>query len=356
MLNVSALTIGLKTPSSRFRVRQYIEPLRKMGCKVSELRMPIERYQTVPWIGSKVRARYMFPYYIGWETLKIICSIPNVYRANNGDIVWLQKGLMNGIVSLEPFLKKPFLFDVDDSVWLEKGRIGRFSTAKIAQMSKVVLVGNEYLADWFSAYTKKIEIIPTAVDTEKFAPAEDRHLKKGTFIIGWTGSGLNLSYLYAIEDPLFYLQKKYKAVEYQIISDRKPAFRKIPPNKVKFIKWQPSIEAEAMKEWDVGLMPLSDDELTRGKCSFKMLQYMSTGLPVVVSPVGMNCKLLCKGKIGFSAKSDKQWFKTLERLFLNREESRKMGSIGRRIVEDEFSLTVISKKIYAVMEKVSKSH
>lgn len=352
MIKVAALTPGVNTPSSRFRVRQFIAPLSKMGVEVTEYASQVEKAEPLPWIGTRVRARYVFPLFVAWEAAKMALRIPDVYRARTADIVWLQRELISGVISLEPFIKRPLIFDVDDAIWTSPP-FGRSSMAKLAGMAEVVVVGNEYLAMWFGKHAKRIEIIPTAIDTDQFSPA-DRTTLTEKFVVGWTGTGGNLSYLYEIEEPLSLFLAKHSDAELHVISDRKAVFQKLPSCQVKCIKWAPEVEAVGLKRWDVGLMPLTDDEFTRGKCSFKMLQYMSTGLSVVVSPVGMNCELLSKGTIGFPASSNNEWFESLEWLYLHRNESKRMGMCGRDIVEREYSQSIVCSKLRSVIESVAK--
>lgn len=354
MIKVAALTPGVNTPSSRFRVRQFIAPLSKMGVEVTEYASQVEKAEPLPWIGTRVRARYVFPLFVAWEAAKMALRIPDVYRARRADIVWLQRELISGVISLEPFISRPLILDVDDAIWTSPP-FGRSSMAKLAGMAEVVVVGNEYLANWFGKYAKRIEIVPTAIDTDKFSPAV-RTVLAERFVVGWTGTGGNLSYLYGIEEPLSLFLAKHADAELHVISDRKAVFRKLPSHQVKCIAWSPEIEAVTLKTWDVGLMPLTDDEFTRGKCSFKMLQYMSTGLPVVASPIGMNGELLSRGTIGFSANSNHEWFQALEWLYIHRNESKGFGSLGREIVEREYSQSVVSKKLRSIIGSVAKTN
>ena len=264
---------------------------------------------------------------------------------------------MRGKISLEPFIRAPFIFDIDDAIWAYKdSRIDRMSIGSIARLAETVVVGNEYLADWFRQYTKKIEIIPTAIDTDRFSPALQSEINHKKFVIGWTGLGSNLPFLYEIESPISKLMNKYSTIELHILSNNKPAFTSLPADRVKFIPWEPKIENTTLKNWDVGIMPLPDTKLTRGKCSFKMLQYMATGIPVVVSPVGMNRAVLSKGRIGFRAASHKDWFESIQWLYLNRKEGKKLGRCGRAIVEQEYSRKVICERLHSLfMRTANKS-
>jgi glycosyltransferase involved in cell wall biosynthesis len=353
MIKVAALTAGKKTPSSRFRVRQHICSLGKTGIDVEEIIPLIPKNSLLPLIGGKIRVRYILPIFICWELLKIIARIPSVFRANQANLIWLQRELVPGIISLEFFLRKPYVFDVDDAIWTSKP-FGRLCVGLIAKRASRVIVGNQYLAEWFGRYNELIEIVPTAIDIERFYPnptSKNDH----KFVIGWTGTSINFPHLYSIENSLCSFIDKYKnesQIEISIISDKKPSFKNIPHDFIKYTLWTPENEAVIIQGFDIGLMPLIDDEFTRGKCSFKMLQYMAVGLPVVVSPIGMNREILDKGRIGFSAVSLTEWYKAIEFLYENPKERVAMGEEARKIIVRDYSNEVISKKLASIFNEV----
>jgi glycosyltransferase involved in cell wall biosynthesis len=136
------------------------------------------------------------------------------------------------------------------------------------------------------------------------------------------------------------------------VCDRAPSFQYLPENKWRFQQWSAGNEVTLVQQMDVGLMPLEDSEEARGKCGFKMLSYMSTGLPVVVSPVGVNKEILDYGELGFAARSQDDWYAALKRLFSEREMGRRMGSVGRSVVEQHYSVTANAPKLAAIFREV----
>ena len=98
-------------------------------------------------------------------------------------------------------------------------------------------------------------------------------------------------------------------------------------------------------------MPLTDDKWTRGKCSFKMLQYMAVGLPVVVSPVGMNNEVLEQGKVGLAADSENDWYEALDTLYEDSSQQVEMGKNGRELIEKYYSADIISKTLAGILKK-----
>ncbi|MDI7258448.1 MAG: glycosyltransferase [Thermodesulfobacteriota bacterium] len=352
MIRVAALTSGKNMPSSRFRVRQHIEPLRKAGFDVREYTPAIDKYARFPGISQAESPKYIWPIYTLWQGVKLLTRVPGVMGSWKAQITWLERELLPGCLTLEPLLKRPYVFDVDDAIWLTHP-FGRSTVIKIAKGAEVVLAGNAYIADWFSSHARDIRIVPTAIDTERFLPRRSSDIPNNKhFVIGWTGLSSNFTYIYEIERALEDFLKNHDA-ELLVIADQPPSFRRLRPEWVQYIKWSPAVEAQAVRQMDVGLMPLPNDDWSRGKCSFKMLQYMASGVPVVVSPVGMNAEILSMDKVGFPAKSEADWYDSLDQLYKDRDLGIKCGATGRFIVEQHFSRSVVSAKIAKVFKELA---
>jgi glycosyltransferase involved in cell wall biosynthesis len=110
----------------------------------------------------------------------------------------------------------------------------------------------------------------------------------------------------------------YRKLKALVIADRPPSFSSLPSERVRYIPWSSQTEVTAVQQMDIGLMPLPNNEWTKGKCSFKMLQYMACAIPVIVSPVGMNLEVLELGEVGLSANSTSEWYDALVCLYKNR--------------------------------------
>jgi glycosyltransferase involved in cell wall biosynthesis len=120
------------------------------------------------------------------------------------------------------------------------------------------------------------------------------------------------------------------------------------------VRWDAKVEATALQEMSVGIMPLPDNEWTRGKCSFKMLQYMAAGVPAVVSPVGMNKEVLSKGQVGFAVTTDKQWYEALETLYKDKKLQLNMGNTARKVVEEYFSAQKVADSLAGIFKDLVK--
>jgi glycosyltransferase involved in cell wall biosynthesis len=120
---------------------------------------------------------------------------------------------------------------------------------------------------------------------------------------------------------------------------------KVPSSRVDWVKWTERGEVTAIQSMDIGIMPLDDTTWTRGKCSYKMLQYMACGLPVVVSPVGMNAEVLSLGECGYGARTESQWVEGLVGLIEDWDLRQRLGAVGRRVVESNFSIQAVVPKL-----------
>src|SRR5262249_47540144 len=146
------------------------------------------------------------------------------------------------------------------------------------------------------------------------------------FVIGWTGTSGNFQYFDLVEPALAHFFDKHDDARMMVVADRAPDFRLISGKHVTFIPWTPESEAQVLHQMTVGIMPLSDTPWARGKCSFKLLQYMASGLPVIASPVGMNADVLAKGEVGFSAISVDDWYNALHMLYMDSDAVARLGN------------------------------
>lgn len=350
-MRVAALTSGKNDPSARFRVRQFVEPLHLHGIEVREHCPVIDKHAGVP---TKIVGILPQPLKHlaepGWRMAKLLSRLPGVVGSWNSDLTWLNRELVFGKYTLERFVHRPYVFDVDDAIWQARPD-GKKAVARIAGRASVVFAGNQHIANHFASLCARVEIIPTAIDTLKFHPANNVNSNRERFVIGWTGSAGNYPYLYAIEQALNTFLVSHDA-ELLVMAERPPTFTMIPQNKVRYVKWSPMTECSFLREMDVGLMPLPDSDWARGKCGFKMLQYMATGLPVVVSPVGVNTEILAKDNLGFGVRTDEEWFSALEYLYHNRDRASEMGHAGRAVVETGYSCSVVETRIAQIFRSI----
>ena len=341
MSKVLAITSGKNTPSSRYRIRQHIEGLKGYGIQVDERCPIIDKNKSVPFL-SKTSPKYYLPLYALWQAVKVGQRVPTILSSYNYDSIWLNRELLTGYYTLEGFLNKNIILDVDDAIWLNPP-FGLATAKKIARLSHKVICGNEYLAEWFSQFNDNCLIIPTSVDTEYLTPS--KRLESSELItLGWVGTHGNLKYLGSILKPIIKLLKKYNKLRLLVISDVKPDFIGAHEN-ILFKYWSSINEQFDFQSIDIGLMPLEDSPWANGKCSYKLLQHMSCGSCVVGSPVGMNKKVLNEKFGSLSAVNELEWYLTLDNLISNNELRDRLGRIARMFIVDNYSNKVIQSKL-----------
>jgi glycosyltransferase involved in cell wall biosynthesis len=330
-VRVAAFTGGVDS-SPRFRVRQYIPYLRPHGISLTEYMAHLGS-----WPPLKKALRPL------WLPATLLDRIPSVLKSYAHNVTLLQREMVSTFVTLERFTHRPRLLDVDDAVWLNRRAEKNFP--KLVRMCDGVICGNDFIAEHVRRWNKELSILPTAVDTDEFRPAQRPAKANSKQVIGWTGVPFNLQYLYEIEPALAQVLEKRKDALLRVVSSIKPEFRLLQPSRVEYIKWSPENDVQTIQEMSVGLMPIEDTPWGRGKCSYKMLLYMSCGLPVVVSPVGMNNEVLAMGNIGFAPRSEAEWTDALLWLLDNPTKAADMGAAGRRIVEEHYSLRMMAPRL-----------
>ncbi len=343
-MKVGALSSGKNVPSARFRVRQYIVPLAKEGIEVIELYSKIDKYSPPSeWMRQlalkdwKRASRFMFQ-------LKKFYKKPLVKKASTFDIVWLERTLVETKLTYELNIKKPMVFDLDDAIWLLEGK---GFTDKIASRADHIFAGNSFLADWCKKYNNNVSVIPTAVDTEKYFPVERKNEKK--IIFGWIGTSSNYRFLQTIFPVIHEILALYPQVEFHVCSELRPDFNS---DQFNFIQWNPEMEIDFLQSLDFGLMPLNDDEWSRGKCSLKMLQYMAMGIPAIVSPYGMNAELLSQWNSDFGASSLSEWKEKIIVLIENEKLRTESGITARKLMVEKYDVKIIASTIASHFKKL----
>lgn len=333
MVRCAFLTQGPLIPSSRFRVEQYQPLLKDLGIDPLVLHSRFGAYPP--------STRFLRPI---WGVAALLDGYSRVSAANACDVVLLQRELLSTVFSAERYLKRPFVFDVDDAIFLNARRQ---SIQKIASSAKSIIVGNTYLADYFSQFGEVV-IIPTSVDCEYFSPGNANQLE---LVLGWSGSSSGLKYLYDIETALSVVMERYPFVCLKVVSNQPPQFKCLPKSRVYFEQWSQPREVDALREFSIGLMPLLDTPWERGKCSFKMLTYMSVGKPVVVSPVGMNLELLKMAHLGFGASYHDEWVEALCILIEDETLRLTLGKNGRETAVRFFDTRMQARRLSEVLIK-----
>ena len=333
-VRVTAFTGGARVPSARLRVRQYIPLLAQHGVDVIELS---------PGLGSyPPEARWKRPV---WLLGSLAQRMPQIAAGWAGDVTLLQREMISTLPTLEDLTRRPRLVDVDDAIHLFRG--GR-AAKRLAERADLVVVGNRSLAETWRQWNRKVEILPTAIDTSLYraGPFPER------LCIGWIGTLGNLRYLEGIVPALTEIVRRFPAVAIAVCSERPPELPGLP---VRYVPWSAAAEDDFLASLTLGLMPLDDGPWERGKCSFKMLQYMAAGRPCVASPVGMNQDVLAQGEIGLAASTQAEWVEAISSILSDRRGAEELGAAGRALVHSRYSLVALAPQLAQLIRRLARS-
>ncbi|MEM7482995.1 MAG: glycosyltransferase family 4 protein [Acidobacteriota bacterium] len=232
-------------------------------------------------------------------------------------------------------------FDFDDAIYLRKPkRIGqapdrswmrRHKFLTTCRAADLILAGNRELARATGAAAERLAITPTAVEVTRYPSKAPPNRQPRTLV--WIGLPENLLYLEPFRPVFERLAREMPDVKLRIVSSEAPSWPEVP---IEFVPWSLEGEVEALTTAGVGLMPLADDAWTRGKCAFKLLQYMAAGLPCVASPVGANLEVVVPGKTGYLPRTSEEWWFALKTLLDDRAHAQVLGWTGRRQVESRY--------------------
>ena len=333
-VRVTAFTGGAKAPSARFRVRQYIPRVAKHGVEIVELS---------PGLGSyPPERRWQRP---AWLVGSLAQRLPQIVAGRAGDVTLLHREMISTLYTLEGLTRRPCIVDVDDAIHLfRRGWAARH----LARHADLVIVGNNWLAGEWRRWNANVEVLPTAVDTDGYDPRPFPERP----VIGWIGSFGNLRYLEGIAPALAEIARRFPEVSIAVCSERPPTLPGLP---VRWVPFSPAAEDDFLASLTIGLMPLDDGPWERGKCSFKMLQYMAAGRPCVVSPVGMNNDVLAQAMCGLAARTTADWVAAVSSLLTDRAGAEQFGAAGRALVQREYSLTALAPRLAHLVRAVAQS-
>lgn len=339
------ITQGVNDGASRFRVQQYFHYLRKEGYHF--FYFPLHR-------GKKHPENYGLLKYF-WYVSIVFFKFVSIFFAPFFKVIFIQRSTLKHISPFPEriirFLNKNIIFDFDDAVWLNYLNQRKNPVAEVIKISKEIIAGNKFLSNYAAQYNKNITLIPTPVDTGVLKPVTAK-IKHNYLVIGWTGSFPNYQYLYRLKPVLEKIKLRYKdKIEFKILSNRQ--LRENLGIKYNYIEWSPENENSVISSFDIGIMPLIDSEWTRGKCAFKVLQYMAAGAAVIASPVGMNKEVIKPG-MGFLANNNQEWYEAFCQLIENSDLRNQLAREARMEVERKYSVKNNFEKFKIVIDRSAK--
>jgi glycosyltransferase involved in cell wall biosynthesis len=335
MSNAVLLGYGLDQPSYRHRMQSLVEPLQAAGWTVRTEQFPGGRYGIRTWERRKL---------LRWADVTVLHQIK---------LSALEAGLFASF-------SRHRVFDVDDAIYVRKPRrLGdlpdeslwrKRKFAATCRWADVVAAGNDVLASVARASARQIEVLPTSIDVGSYEPTFAAPDSPPT--IAWIGSPENLIYLEMIRPALARLTKRHRTLKLRVICSHFPDWSDVA---VERVQWSSATEAASLAGAHIGVMPLSDDAWSRGKCAFKLLQYMAASLPCVASPVGANTEAVLEGINGFHATSADEWERSLEKLIDSPALRAEFGAQGRARVQDRYSLRAYRENYVTLLNRLAVS-
>lgn len=331
----NALLLGYdpEQPSFRHRMRSIVPSLQAGGWQVRIERFPSGRYGLRTWERRDL---------LRWADVTVLHQIK--------------------LSALEARLVAAFtrrrIFDVDDAIYVRKPRrLGepandslwrRRKFAATCRWVDVVAAGNEVLAAEARRTAQEIAILPTSIDTASYRRTTAAPAAAPTIV--WIGSPENLTYLDMMRPALARLASRHSALKLRIVCSAFPDWREV---NIERVAWSSASEAASLAGAHIGVMPLTDDEWSRGKCAFKLLQYMAASLPCVASPVGANREAVIDGVTGFHAVNDDEWERNLQRLIESAALRERLGAAGHAHVEAHYSMRAYRANYAALLERLA---
>lgn len=293
-----------------------------------------------------------------FRVLRHLSSIPSdsLLHVHIEVFPWVPYLIEHGLLRLSGV--KNYSIELDDA-WFHQYELHRSSVVRFCLGSKidrlmkgatVVIAGNQYIAARaIAAGACAVTIVPTVVDADRYVRGRSR--SKGEppgaakpLLIGWIGSPATTKFLVEKGAVIENLHNSGLANFVAIGADAEQ-LKDLP---IRVVAWNESDEARALHGFDIGIMPLTDSAFERGKCGYKLIQYMACGLPVVASPVGVNSEIVLDRESGFLASDDSEWITRLSQLCTNADWREKFGAVGLQRMIDNYSVAAVAPQLVAV--------
>lgn len=357
-LLVIAPSLRDTSPGSRFRIEQWIPYLERAGVSCTYAGFEDERLHEIIYTrGNRIRKASEMIRALGRRVRLTSC-------VRDYDVVFIyEEAARLGPAVLETLIKwsgVPVVYDFCDPIYVpyvsptnrHLARLKCFGKTKaICRLADHVLVGHEELAEYARRYNDRVDVVPITIDTDIYTPrpeppSDSDHIP----VIGWSGSHSTVPHLDRVRKVLASLAR-IRRFRLEVIG--------AGPYKVEGVEtesraWSREREVSDLQGFDIGIMPLPDDQWTRLRTHLKVRQYFGVGVPAVASPVGVNKEVVQDGVNGFLAENDNQWLDRLVRLIDDTSLRRRMGRAARETIEARYSANIWAQKVLGVLRDVVK--
>ncbi|MEX1214263.1 glycosyltransferase family 4 protein [Saccharospirillum sp.] len=331
-----------KGASTRLRSLQYLPFLESEGFQVTVSSLFDNQYlDQLYQHGKRAPLRMMMLYF---RRLVVLIS---VFRY---DLIWIEKEIFPYMPAFAErmllFLGKRYVVDFDDAVFHNYDLSGNPVLRRILgrkidvvmHCASCVVAGNEYLASHArAAGATRVELVPTVVDPRRYSPVGSSMASRP--VIGWIGSPSTQGYVVDIARALTSQCQKHNA-RLRLVGASANIANEFPGVDVEVVPWSEASEAELIAGMDIGIMPLPDGPWEKGKCGYKLIQYMACAIPVIASPVGVNVDIVGANQCGLLAANAAEWEVALDKLLESTVQRQELGRAGRQAVESWYSLSV----------------
>lgn len=345
----------IEGPSSRFRIYQFLPWLR-----AHDVEAEVRPFLSSRWVGRlyddgiAVKA--------GLTLAGLAGRLGDVGRARRFDlVVVLREAFALGPPLIERLLQSAagrLMFDFDDAIYMPSlifenpiDRLRDFSKPqKILGFASAATTGNAHLASYARRHVGPgvpVDVIPTVVDSGVYRPSQRT---EGGVVIGWIGTPRGSAYLQQLAPVLRKVSAACPEARFVFVGATPFDLGGLP---VEFRPWSLEREPLDVASFDIGLMPLNDDEETRGKCAFKMIQYMSCGVAAVASPVGANVEVATNDVDARLPRDEDEWVDAITELARNADRRRALGDAGRQTVVSRYSLTATAPRLLACLKSAA---
>lgn len=331
-----------RAPSQRFRWEQYVEPLAARDIRLEPSPFLDDAGMDVIHVPGAWREKTLLLLRGAGRRLR------DARNARKYDLVLVHReSFPVGPGWVEWLLRQmgvPYAFDFDDAIYLpaasEANRRlawlkGAAKTKRIVRGSSMVVAGNPHLAAWARKYAQSVSVVPTTIDTDQYQVLE--RSASQVVCVGWSGSPTTIVHLRLLESVLRTLQRE-RGIRIRVIGD---ASYRIDGVEVESLDWRAASEVADLSRVDIGVMPMPDDDWSRGKCGLKALQYMGLGIPTVLSPVGVNHEIAADGA-AILASTEDEWLAALRALIEDEELRKRVGDAGRARVQQRYSVATVA--------------
>ncbi|HAH32670.1 MAG TPA: hypothetical protein DCL44_10200 [Elusimicrobia bacterium] len=362
-MKILFLTIGTEiVASSRTRVYQFLPHLKKAG--VEAVVMPYDYTETFANIIIPIFAKSRPPLKLLRKAVSFCSNLLNIVirllqtirflsSLRRFDVIYIQKLALP--VFLQNLIKRAnpnIAFDFDDAVFIkdESGYKARFD--HMITSAGLVTVENDYTTDYARRLNAPVLRMTGPIDCSRYTPRPGPKTPGEDIVIGWIGSDSTAEYLLPVAGALKILCEEHPNLHLEFIGARK--LDALGGRSI-YKKWAFGSEAADLKNFDIGIMPLPDNEWTRGKGGYKILQYMAAGIPSVASPVGINSLLIRDGETGFLATTPGEWRDRLKKLITDAGLRRFMGKSARKEAEEKYSFEFYTPQLISRLEGLKRT-